>query len=98
MSNKTINNAISAVLALGFSTSVSINTFAQDSKMNMMQMGNINGMEKCYGINKAGSNDCGTLSHGCAGEAKTDGDKNEWLFVPTGLCKKIVGGNTQEAK
>ncbi len=91
-----INNAISAVLALGI-TSVSLNTYAEDSKMNM-PMGNSNGMEKCYGINKAGFNDCATESHGCAGEAKTDGDKKEWLFVPTGLCKKIVGGSTQEAK
>jgi len=92
MSDKMITNAISAVLALGLA-STSLPTLADTT----MQMGHIEGMEKCYGINKAGVNDCATASHGCAGEAKTEGDKKEWIFLPTGLCKKIVCGNTQES-
>lgn len=48
--------------------------------------------EKCYGIAKAGQNDCSTSAHTCSGEAKVDGDKSEWLYVPNGLCNKIVGG------
>jgi uncharacterized membrane protein len=39
-------------------------------------------------------NDCGTANHNCAGEAKADAAKNEWVHVPTGLCKKIIGGST----
>jgi uncharacterized membrane protein len=50
-------------------------------------------MEKCYGIVKAKMNDCGAAGHSCAGQAKVDGDSNEWLFVPKGTCEKIVGGN-----
>lgn len=52
------------------------------------------GNEKCYGIVKAGKNDCGAAdkSHGCMGGAKTDGDINEWIGLPKGTCEKIVGG------
>ena len=55
-------------------------------------------MEKCYGVAKAGKNDCSSArkgSHSCAGAAKTDGDKTEWVFVPSGLCDKLVGGSTK---
>lgn len=55
----------------------------------------IEGMEKCYGVVKAGQNQCGTHLHGCSGEAKKDGDKSEWIMLPTGICSKIVGGSTK---
>ncbi len=53
--------------------------------------------EKCYGIAKAGQNDCGSAdgSHGCAGQAKVDNDKNEWKHVPKGTCVK-AGGKLEE--
>ena len=50
------------------------------------------GFEKCAGIVKAGMNDCGTSKHDCAGNAKKDRDPDEWVYVPTGTCKKIAGG------
>jgi uncharacterized membrane protein len=50
------------------------------------------GMEECYGIAKAGMNDCATKKHSCAGQVKKDGDKDDYLYVPVGTCKKIVGG------
>lgn len=49
------------------------------------------GFEKCAGIVKAGKNDCGTSQHACAGQAKKDGDKEEWAYVPNGTCDKLVG-------
>lgn len=52
--------------------------------------------EKCYGIVKAGKNDCGTPKHACAGQAKKDGDKHEWIYVKKGNCKRIVGGHLKE--
>lgn len=88
MLNKMIINAISAVLALGV-TSTSI------AKSSPMQESTAQGMEKCFGIVKAGMNDCGNASHSCSGEAKQDGDKSEWIFLPEGYCKKIVSGSTQ---
>jgi uncharacterized membrane protein len=49
--------------------------------------------EKCYGIAKAGKNDCGANGHSCAGQAAKDGDGKEWIHVPKGTCEKIVGGS-----
>jgi uncharacterized membrane protein len=50
------------------------------------------GMEKCAGIAKAGKNDCASASHSCAGTASIDGAADDWVYVPTGTCEKIVGG------
>lgn len=52
-------------------------------------------MEKCYGIVKAGKNDCATAkgSHSCAGSAKVNGGTDEWILLPKGACERIVGGN-----
>jgi uncharacterized membrane protein len=49
--------------------------------------------EKCFGIAKAGQNDCATKSgsHSCAGLAKKDNDPNEWKKVPVGSCEKMGG-------
>ena len=49
--------------------------------------------EKCYGIAKAGKNDCQTASHSCAGAATKDGQADSWIYVPAGTCTKIVGGS-----
>lgn len=54
--------------------------------------------EKCYGIVKAGQNDCQTATSSCAGTAKKDGQKDAWIAVPKGTCGKIVGGSTTAAK
>jgi uncharacterized membrane protein len=52
-------------------------------------------MEKCYGVVKAGKNDCSSKdgSHSCAGAAKKDGDSNEWILVKKGTCKRLVNGS-----
>lgn len=52
------------------------------------------GKEKCYGVAKAGKNDCGSKdgSHSCAGLAKKDNDANEWVLLPAGICDKLAGG------
>lgn len=51
--------------------------------------------EKCYGIVKAGMNDCGSAdgSHSCAGLAKSDSSPNEWVLLPAGTCERIVGAS-----
>lgn len=49
--------------------------------------------EKCYGIVKTGMNDCKTTTQSCAGSAITDRQPDAFLFVPKGLCQKIVGGS-----
>jgi uncharacterized membrane protein len=55
-------------------------------------------VEKCYGIVKAGHNDCQTSNSACAGTSKKDGQKDAWLYVPKGACEKIVGGSLKPAK
>jgi uncharacterized membrane protein len=47
--------------------------------------------EKCFGVAKAGQNDCGTAAHGCAGLASVDNDPAEWKFVAKGTCLKAGG-------
>jgi uncharacterized membrane protein len=48
--------------------------------------------EKCFGIAKAGKNDCQTASSSCAGTSKKDASRDAWLAVPKGTCEKIAGG------
>jgi uncharacterized membrane protein len=51
-------------------------------------------MEKCYGVAKAGQNDCkagaGTT---CAGTSKVNFQKNSWKLVPAGTCTAIKTPN-----
>lgn len=56
--------------------------------------------EKCFGIAKAGQNDCANLSgsHSCAGQAKVDMGVDEWKFVAKGTCKEMKGMSEAEAK
>ncbi len=50
--------------------------------------------EKCYGIAKAGLNDCAARgSHSCSGTAKVDNDPFSWIYVPAGYCERISGSN-----
>ena len=51
--------------------------------------------EKCYGIAKAGKNDCETKMSSCAGTSKRDNQKDAWIYMPKGSCDKIVGSSTQ---
>lgn len=47
-----------------------------------------NSKEKCYGISKAGENDCAaTGNNTCAGTAKADYDIAAWKLVPKGTCE-----------
>lgn len=77
-----ISAALAGVMALGLGTAE--NAAAKE------------GFEKCAGIVKAGMNDCGTSKHACAGQAAVDSDPEEWIFVPTGTCRKIAGGTLKE--
>jgi uncharacterized membrane protein len=49
--------------------------------------------EKCYGVAKAGKNDCAGPAHSCQGLSKKDGDAKEWMTVPKGTCERLVNGS-----
>ena len=51
--------------------------------------------EKCYGIVKAGQNDCQTATHACSGQSTRDRQPDAWIYVPAGTCEKIAGGSLQ---
>jgi uncharacterized membrane protein len=54
--------------------------------------------ERCFGIVKAGKNDCQTAASSCAGTSKKDAQGDAWIAVPKGTCEKIVGGSLTAVK
>jgi uncharacterized membrane protein len=49
--------------------------------------------EKCYGLAKAGKNDCAANGHACQGQAKAEANAKEWIYVPKGTCERIANGS-----
>lgn len=52
--------------------------------------------ERCYGVSRAGSNDCANAVHSCAKQGPNDGDLREWVAVPRGTCLRLAGGRIEE--
>jgi uncharacterized membrane protein len=74
--------AISSLLTLG-AAALATPSFAADKAE----------MEKCYGVVKAGKNDCAGPAHACAGQAKVDSGGKEFVTVPKGTCARLAGGS-----
>ncbi|MBA2711560.1 MAG: DUF2282 domain-containing protein [Tatlockia sp.] len=83
-----IKAAISAYIALA-ATHAAQATTTDSSAQNT---------EKCYGIVKAGMNDCSTSKSSCAGSATKDRQADAFVFVPKGLCEKISGSSLRAKK
>lgn len=83
-----VSSALASALAMGLVT-VAGQAVAQDKAK-----------EKCYGVAKAGQNDCSNLAgtHSCAGQSKVDSDPGEWKYVAAGTCKTMKGMTADEAK
>ena len=58
------------------------------------------GKEKCFGIAKAGQNDCASLSgsHSCAGQASADHAADDFKYVAKGTCHTMGGLTLDETK
>jgi uncharacterized membrane protein len=54
--------------------------------------------EKCYGVAKAGMNDCSTAKSSCAGSSTRDAQADAFLLMPKGLCEKLVGGSKKSSE
>jgi len=82
-----VSSALASALALGLVGQVAAQDKGKDK-------------EKCYGIAKAGQNDCANLSgsHSCAGQSKVSDDAGEWKYVAKGSCKGMKGMTADEAK
>ena len=76
-----IQSAIGGLLAAGLLTA-SVSAVAADE-----------GKDKCFGVAKAGQNDCSskTSKHSCAGQSKVDNDPNDFKLVAKGTCEKMGG-------
>ena len=66
------------------------------SAADQSSMGGKADQEKCYGVAKAGQNDCATATHGCASMAKSDKGATDWKFVAKGTCEKLGGKLTDK--
>lgn len=84
MKSQTASMVLAAVAALALNVASVSTASAQDA-----------GKEKCFGVAKAGQNDCaagpGTT---CAGTSKVDWQGNAWKYVEKGSCVKM-GGSMQ---
>jgi len=82
-----VSSALASVLAMGLVNSAA----AADAAA---------AKEKCYGVAKAGKNDCANLSgsHSCAGQTKEDLSPADWNYVAKGTCKDMKGLTAEEAK
>lgn len=54
--------------------------------------------EKCYGVAKAGKNDCAGAAHACAGQGTKEKSAKEFIKLPKGTCDRIVGGSLTPGK
>ena len=78
---KHASRTLSAVFAGALAMGVAVASHAGDAKQPM---------EKCYGISKAGENDCKAgAGTSCAGTSKVDYQKNAYKLVPAGTCTQI---------
>lgn len=77
--------AIAGLFALGAASGTAL---AQDVKK---------GQEKCWGVSKAGQNDCGSnkTAHSCAGQSKANYDPDDFKVVKAGTCVEMGGSLTQ---
>ena len=81
MKKTAITTAVSGLIALGVAATAPSQAAGEN--------------EKCYGVAKAGKNDCQTATNACAGTAKVDNQADAWIYVPKGVCEKIAGGSLE---
>lgn len=86
--NKLVSTAISSLLALS-AAAVATEAYSASPPL-----------EKCFGVVKAGKNDCGVKSLGtaCQGTSTKDAQPDAYLDVIKGNCEKIVGGSLTAKK
>lgn len=81
--NKTIKAVITSVLAFAAGSTMVVATDVMAATE----------LEKCYGVAKAGKNDCQTSTHSCAGTTTKDSQGDAFILVPAGVCEKITNGS-----
>jgi len=87
-----VSSALASALALGL-----VATAAAEGAPGSPDSKN---REKCFGVAKAGANDCASFAgkHDCAGETKVDNAVDDWTYVAKGTCHQLKGLTEAEAK
>ena len=77
-----IQSALASMLAFGAISAAQAGPVTPDASK-----------DKCFGVAKAGQNDCASASgsHSCAGTATKDKDAGDWKYVEKGTCEKMGG-------
>ncbi len=85
-----VSSALASVLALGLAGQAAAQMAKDPGKSN----------EKCYGIAKAGQNDCANQAgtHSCAGQSKADMSLDDWKYVAAGTCVAMKGKTAEQVK
>ncbi len=82
--NTLVTTALASLIALG-ALGVQSTAYAADKK----------DVEKCYGVAKAGKNDCKTMTNACAGHSMSDAQADAFIALPKGTCERIAGGSLE---
>jgi uncharacterized membrane protein len=81
--NTLVSTALASIIALGI---VGMQSASAEDKKDV---------EKCYGVAKAGKNDCKTMSNACAGHSTADAQPDAFIALPKGTCERIAGGSLE---
>lgn len=85
--DKLVKSVISAFLAIAASSpAIAASEPANDNT------------EKCYGVVKAGMNDCSTATASCSGSSVKDNQPDAFIFMTKGLCEKLTNGSLTAKK
>ncbi len=81
-----LQTAAASVLAMGL--------------LSAMPVAQAAGMEKCFGIAKAGQNDCASLGglHSCKGQSSATNSPADFRVVAAGTCAQLGGLSEADAK
>lgn len=96
--NNPADNAIEArirfVVAAALAGVLSVGCAAQVAASRQAKAAAVGATEPCFGVARAGKNDCRTSAHVCAGWSRQDRDSAAFIYLPQGTCDKLVGGRT----
>ena len=79
--NLAVAAAVTGLLAVGATTLTTTAVHAAEK-------------EKCYGVAKAGKNDCATNTSSRAGTSTKDAQSDAFIVVPKGLCDRLSGSSS----
>lgn len=81
------NNLIKAAITAFLTITTTSSALAAEAE------GSATTTEKCYGVARAGMNDCSTATSSCASSSTKDAQADAFILLPKGICERIVNGS-----